>query len=76
MTSTKQEMLDAYHAVLKQVQEKDAAELKPEKKLEEKKHQEAVQVALAAIVGRSITGDSRSQAGDRKDAHPDFGQTG
>jgi hypothetical protein len=47
MTSTKQEMLDAYHAVLKQVQEKDAIELKPEKKVEEKKQQEAVQVALA-----------------------------
>jgi hypothetical protein len=47
MTSTKQEMLDAYQAVLKQVQEKDITELKPEKKLEEKKQQEAVQVALA-----------------------------
>ena len=47
MTSTKQEMLDAYHAVLKQMQEKDEADLKPEKKLEEKKQKEAVQVALA-----------------------------
>ena len=47
MTNTKQEMLDAYHAVLKQMQEKDEAELKPEKKLEEKKQKEAVQVALA-----------------------------
>ncbi len=47
MTNTKQEMLDAYHAVLKQTQEKDEAELKPEKKLEEKKQKEAVQVALA-----------------------------
>ena len=47
MTNTKQEMLDAYHAVLKQMQEKDEAELKPEKKLEEKKQKEAVQVALS-----------------------------
>jgi hypothetical protein len=47
MTNTKQEMLDAYHAVLKQMQEKDEADLKPEKKLEEKKQKEAVQVALA-----------------------------
>jgi hypothetical protein len=47
MTNTKQEMLDAYHAALKQIQEKDEAELKPEKKLEEKKQKEAVQVALA-----------------------------
>jgi hypothetical protein len=46
MSSTKQEMLDAYHAVLKQVQEKDEAELKPEKKIEEKKQKEVVQVAL------------------------------
>ncbi len=47
MTSTKQEMLDAYQIVLKQLQEKDMTELKPEKKMEEKKQQEAVQVALA-----------------------------
>lgn len=47
MTSTKQEMLDAYHTVLKQLQEKNEAELKPEKKVEEKKQKEAIQVALA-----------------------------
>lgn len=47
MTSTKQEMLDAYNNVLKQLQEKDEAELKPEKKVEEKKQKEAVQVAQA-----------------------------
>ncbi|HAR96203.1 MAG TPA: hypothetical protein DCR97_09610 [Deltaproteobacteria bacterium] len=45
MTSTKQEMLDAYHAVLKQLHEKDEAELKPERKVEEKKRKDAVQVA-------------------------------
>ena len=65
MTNTKQEMLDAYHAVLKQVQEKDEVELKPEKKLEEKKQKEAVQVALALLVGRSVAGDSRPEAGDQ-----------
>jgi hypothetical protein len=75
MTSTKQEMLDAYHAVLKQVQEKDATELKPEK-VEEKKQREAVQVALAL----SSDGASREIANLKleigKDTHPDFGQTG
>lgn len=45
MSSTKQEMLDAYGALLKQLQEKQAGELKPEKKIEEKKTKEAVQVA-------------------------------
>jgi len=45
MSSTKQEMLDAYGALLKQLQEKQAGELKPEKKIEEKKAKEAVQVA-------------------------------
>ena len=47
MTNTKQEMLDAYHGVLKELHEKEEAELKPEKKVEEKKQKEAVQVALA-----------------------------
>lgn len=47
MTSTKQEMLDAYSTLLKQLQEKQAGELKPEKKVEEKKTKEAVQVAEA-----------------------------
>jgi hypothetical protein len=45
MTSTKQEMLDAYNLLLKQLQEKQAGELKPERKIEEKKTKEAVQVA-------------------------------
>jgi len=37
MSSTKQEMLNAYNALLKQLQEKDETELKPEKRIEEKK---------------------------------------
>lgn len=45
MTSTKQEMLHAYNTLLKQIDEKQAGELKPEKKIEEKKTKEAVQVA-------------------------------
>jgi hypothetical protein len=45
MTSTKQEMLHAYNTLLKQMEEKQAGELKPEKKIEEKKTKEALQVA-------------------------------
>lgn len=45
MSSTKQEMLEAYNAVLRKLQEKREGELKPEKKMEEKKTQEAVRVA-------------------------------
>jgi len=43
--NTKQEMLDAYQALLKQFQEKRAAELAPARQLEEKRVQEAVRVA-------------------------------
>jgi len=43
--STKQEMLDAYQAVVKQLDEKLAGELNPEKRLEEKKTEVAVKVA-------------------------------
>ena len=44
-SNTKQEMLDAYNALLKQLEEKKDAELKPEKKIEEKKMKEVVEVA-------------------------------
>ena len=47
LSNTKQEMLDAYHSVLKQVDEQKQLELRPEKKLEEKKAKEVVQVAEA-----------------------------
>jgi hypothetical protein len=43
--NTKQEMLDAYRAVVRQLQEKRAAELNPEKRLQEKQAEEAVAVA-------------------------------
>lgn len=43
--STKQEMLDAYQVLVKQLEEKRAAELNPEKRLEEKKTEAAVKVA-------------------------------
>jgi len=45
MSSTKKEMLDSYNALLKQLQEKREAELKPEKKIEEKKQKEVLKVA-------------------------------
>ncbi|MBM4324997.1 MAG: hypothetical protein FJ115_15685, partial [Deltaproteobacteria bacterium] len=44
-TNTKQEMLDAYQAVLKQLEAQREVELKPEKRLEEKKAKEVTQVA-------------------------------
>ncbi|MBI4619502.1 MAG: hypothetical protein HY739_04995 [Desulfobacterales bacterium] len=45
MSNTKQEMLATYNALLKQLQEKEETELKPEKKMEEKKMKEVVDVA-------------------------------
>ncbi len=45
MTSTKQEMMEAYQGVLKLLEEKKETELKPEKKLEEKRAKEVVKVA-------------------------------
>ncbi len=47
MASTKQEMMDAYNAVLKQLREKEESELKPEKKAEEKKVAEVIKTAEA-----------------------------
>jgi len=57
MTNTKQEMIQAYNTLLKQLEEKQAGELKPEKKIEEKKTKEAVQVAASLTtegVGKEI----------------------
>ncbi|MCK4728532.1 MAG: hypothetical protein KAT27_06395 [Desulfobacterales bacterium] len=45
MASTKREMLEAYNAVLKQLQEQRESELRPERKLEEKREKEVVEVA-------------------------------
>jgi hypothetical protein len=47
--NTKQEMLDAYRAVVRQLQEKRAAELNPEKRLQEKQAEEAVAVAAELV---------------------------
>jgi hypothetical protein len=44
--NTKQEMLDAYKALVRQLQEKRAAELNPEKRVQEKQAEEAVAVAV------------------------------
>jgi hypothetical protein len=43
--STKQEMLEAYQTLAKQLEEKRAAELAPERQLEEKRGEEAIKVA-------------------------------
>lgn len=43
--NTKQEMLDAYQILVRQLEEKRAAELNPEKRLQEKRAEEAVTVA-------------------------------
>jgi len=43
--NTKQEMLEAYQALVRQLDEKRAAELRPEKRLQEKQAEEAVAVA-------------------------------
>ena len=45
MSNTKKEMLDAYNSLLKKIQEKKEAELKPEKKIEERKVKEVVEIA-------------------------------
>jgi hypothetical protein len=45
LSNTKQEMLEAYQAVLKQLEAQREAELKPEKRIEEKKAKEVIQVA-------------------------------
>jgi hypothetical protein len=46
-TSTKQEMLEAYQTLAKQLEEKRAAELAPERKIEERKVEEAIKAAGA-----------------------------
>lgn len=47
MTNTKKEMVDAYNALLRELEERDKAALKPEKKLEERKKSEVVNVAAS-----------------------------
>jgi len=45
LSNTKQEMLEAYSGILKQLEAQRDAELKPEKKMEEKKAKEVIQIA-------------------------------
>jgi hypothetical protein len=45
--STKQEMLDAYQILAKQLEDKRAAELAPERRIEEKKTEESLKVATS-----------------------------
>jgi len=47
MSNTKREMLSAYNALLKRLEEKREAEAKPEEKVKEKRTQEAIAVADA-----------------------------
>ena len=57
--STKQEMLEAYQALAKQLEEKRQTELNPERKLEEKKTQEALKAAGTVVadgIDREIGG--------------------
>jgi hypothetical protein len=63
--NTKQEMLDAYQALAKQLETKRAGELNPEKKLEEKKAEEAIAVAATVApdgIDREI-GSLKSEIG-------------
>ncbi|MBN1380393.1 MAG: hypothetical protein JXA41_01835 [Deltaproteobacteria bacterium] len=55
MSNTKQEMLDAYGVLLKQLQEKREGELKPEKKVEEKKDKEAIKSSEALTAEGVVT---------------------
>jgi len=78
LTSTKQEMLQAYNTLLKELETKREGELKPEKRIEEKKNQAAVQVAesltaegvgkeIAALkldIGKTLTGISDQLEGE------------
>lgn len=45
LSNTKQEMLQAYNTLLKELETKEEGELKPEKRIEERKTREAVQTA-------------------------------
>src|SRR6266487_1157810 len=51
--NTKQEMLEAYQALAKQLEEKRESELNPERKLEEKKAEQAIKVA-ATVAAEGI----------------------
>jgi len=61
--STKQEMLDAYQSVVKQLDEKRAVELAPERRIEEKRTEEAIKVA-ATVAPESIDRDIGNLKGE------------
>jgi len=65
MANTKKEMLAAYNALLKRLDEKREADMKPEEKIQEKLIEEAVQVADSLSmegIGKEI-GNLRSEIG-------------
>ena len=76
--NTKQEMLQAYNALLKDLESRQEGELKPEKQIEEKKNREVVQAAqsltaegvsndIAALkleIGRTLTEISEKLEGE------------
>ncbi len=79
-TNTKQEMLEAYNLVVKQLREKEEAELKPEKRIEERKASDALKTAesvvtdgVAAQIGSLKTeiGRMLSQVSDKLESETD-----
>lgn len=78
LTNTKQEMLQAYNTLLKEMETRREGELKPEKKIEEKKNLEAIHIAealtaegvgkeIAALkleIGKTLTGISDQLEGE------------
>src|SRR6185436_19341077 len=65
LTNTKQEMLNAYNELAKQLQERRETELKPEEKIEEKAAKQVVEVAdsLSAEVIAKEAGNLKSEVG-------------
>jgi hypothetical protein len=79
-TNTKQEMLEAYNTVVKQLKEKEETELKPEKKIEEKRVAEVLRTAegvsmdgIATHVAglKTEVGKMLSQISDKLEAEAD-----
>ena len=56
LTNTKQEMLDAYNELVKQLEEKREIELKPEEKIEEKAVKKIVEVADSLSIDGIVAG--------------------
>lgn len=62
LSNTKQEMLDAYTEILKQLQERQEAEARPEEQIEEKATQRAMEVADALSTEGIVQGVSALKA--------------